>query len=158
MGTYITLEADAFLDKEPAAFSRGAAALARAMGQVLQLGEEDAVLVVGLGNRAVTPDAIGPLVIRHTMVTRHLKAQMPEDFQSFRPVVAVGVPTVVDAGTLAADLTGTKPAGESQEADMIVTPRGIDSYVQDLGKLIGYSINLALHPGLTLEDVAMFLE
>lgn len=124
MGTYITLEADAFLDKEPAAFSRGAAALARAMGQVLQLGEEDAVLVVGLGNRAVTPDAIGPLVIRHTMVTRHLKAQMPEDFQSFRPVVAVGVPTVVDAGTLAADLTGTKPAGESQEADMIVTPPG----------------------------------
>ncbi len=65
---------------------------------------------------------------------------------------------MVDAGTLAADLTGTKPAGESQEADMIVTPRGIDSYVQDLGKLIGYSINLALHPGLTLEDVAMFLE
>ncbi len=27
-----------------------------------------------------------------------------------------------------------------------------------MAKLIGYALDLALHPGLTLEDIAMFLE
>ena len=40
---------------------------------------------------------------------------------------------------------------------MIVTPREIDKNVRDIAKLIGYSLNLALHEGLTIEDVDMFL-
>lgn len=30
------------------------------------------ILVVGLGNRELTPDAVGPLAVRHLQVTRHL--------------------------------------------------------------------------------------
>jgi len=40
---------------------------------------------------------------------------------------------------------------------MIVTPRDIDRNVRDMAKLIGYSLNLALHEGLCIEDVDMFL-
>ena len=36
------------------------------------------VLVAGLGNRTVTPDALGPLTVDHTLVTRHLYAERPE--------------------------------------------------------------------------------
>ena len=40
---------------------------------------------------------------------------------------------------------------------MFVTPRDIDTVVRDAAKLIGYGINLALHDGLTIGDVDMFL-
>ena len=46
-------------------------------------------LVVGLGNRAITPDNIGPKAADQTMVTRHLVERVPEHFGSFRPVAAL---------------------------------------------------------------------
>ena len=62
------------------------------------------------------------------------------------PVVAVGVPTVVDASTLAAELIGTdrpvKPGGRS----MIVTPREVDLLVSRAAQLIALAVNSALHP------------
>ncbi len=36
------------------------------------------VMVVGLGNRAVTPDALGPLCVEELVVTRHLKSAAPD--------------------------------------------------------------------------------
>ena len=74
------------------------------------------------------------------------------------PVLAVGVPTVVDGATLAADLLGTAerpPLGEGR--DLLVTPKDIDSQVSDLAKVIGYGIGLALHPGLRVEDLDLLL-
>ena len=78
------------------------------------------------------------------------------------PVIALGVPTVVDAGTLAADLleeTG-KGAVSSKEfegfgGNMIVTPKEIDAQVADISKLLGYALNCVLHEGLSIEDVDM---
>ena len=40
---------------------------------------------------------------------------------------------------------------------LIVTPKDIDTQVHDLAKVIGYGINLALHTGLTIGDVELFL-
>lgn len=64
------------------------------------------------------------------------------------PVVAVGVPTVIDAALFSEDeaLRG-----------MFVTPRSIDSLVRSAGRVIGYGINLALHCGLTLEDIDLLI-
>ena len=45
--------------------------------------------MVGLGNRAITPDAVGPKVHEHTLVTRHLVEGVPEHFGSFRPVASL---------------------------------------------------------------------
>jgi len=73
------------------------------------------------------------------------------------PVVAVGVPTVVDAATLCADLTGgERPAPEG--APLFVTPRDIDARVREAARLVGRAIDLALHPGLTPEDLDALLD
>ena len=74
------------------------------------------------------------------------------------PVIAVGVPTVVDGATMVADLMGTDELPTLGEGhDLLVTPKDIDTQVSDVSKLIGYSINLALQSTLTLSDVEMLL-
>ena len=72
------------------------------------------------------------------------------------PVVAVGVPTVVDARTLCADLSGAETV-LPEDTELFVTPRDIDSRVRDSARLVGYAIDLALHDALTVEDIDMFL-
>lgn len=70
------------------------------------------------------------------------------------PVVAVGVPTVVDARTMCRDLTGRDDCpGEG----MFVTSRDIAAQVRIAARLVAYAVNTALHEGLTAEDVDMFL-
>ena len=71
------------------------------------------------------------------------------------PVIAVGVPTVVDMGTVVQDLGVSLPEDDSPE--MIVTPRDIDSFVSDAAKLVGYALNFALHEGLTIGDIDLFV-
>lgn len=65
------------------------------------------------------------------------------------PVLAIGVPTVIDASSLC--------EREGIER-MFVTPRDIDAQVRTAGKILGYGINMALHPGLDIEDMEMLLE
>ena len=67
------------------------------------------------------------------------------------PVFAVGIPTVVDAATLAADLLEESGITEFDEKrlhgrkqPLMVTPRDIDQQVRDLAKVVGYGINWAL--------------
>ena len=108
VGRYVTLELEGLKRREPDAFGRAARALAAELEEMMKLSERTSVLVVGLGNRAVTPDAVGPLATAHTLVTRHLVEQLPEQFGSFRPVsaVAAGVlgTTGVESGELVSAL------------------------------------------------------
>ena len=240
VGSYVTLELDCLMQREENAFERACSALSEQLKKMLDLENNVSVLVVGLGNRSITPDAIGPETVSQVMVTNHLRSQLPEYFGSFRPVsaicsgvlgttgmesgalvsavcgrlqpglviavdalaardperlcrnvqltntgivpgsgvgnarealnkdtlgvpvIAIGVPTVVDAATLAADLaanagTHLDKASLGNAGGMIVTPRDIDKNVKDISKLIGYSLNLALHAGLTISDIDMFL-
>lgn len=63
------------------------------------------------------------------------------------PVIAIGVPTVVDAVTLARAMTGNKTATENAEAqNMMVTPREIDVMIERAAKLIALCVNCALQP------------
>ncbi len=218
VGRYLTMDMDSFFRREEDSFPRAVELLSDCIGQLLPLAQEASVLVAGLGNPAITPDSIGPEAAAGTLATRHLKAQMPEDFAMFRtvsvcqtgvlgttgmesaelihaiagavspraivvvdalaarsserlcrtiqltdtgiipgsgvgndraelsprnlkvPVLALGVPTVVDAGE-----------------GLIVTPRDIDKYVKDAGRLIAYALNMALHQGLTVSDIDMFV-
>ncbi len=239
-GTYVTVELGALLRREENAFPEACSLLAKELRALLSLPVSGNVLVAGLGNRDITPDAIGPLALDSVMITRHLREALPEHFGSFRPVcgirsgvlgttgiesgdmiaalcqkvkpaavvaidalasrsmsrlcrtvqisdtgivpgsgvgnarqalnretlgvpvIAIGVPTVVDAATLAFDILDDAgldidPDTLHSSGSMIVTPRDIDRNVRDMAKLIGYSLNLALHKGLTVEDVDMFL-
>ena len=65
------------------------------------------------------------------------------------PVIAIGVPTVLDALSL---------SGEKALGSFFVTPRYIDSAVRELARLIAYGVNLALQPGLSLADMEMLVE
>lgn len=64
------------------------------------------------------------------------------------PVIAIGVPTVIDASAF---------ADNKELKGMFVTPRDIDSLVRAAGKFIGYGINLAVHKGLRVEDIDMLV-
>ena len=194
-GRYVTLELPPLArDVRPAA-----EALAAELRRLLRLQPGQGVLVAGLGNEAVTPDALGPLCLRGLFLTRHLIRHLPEQFGGVRPVSAVapgvlavdalaaaaperlcrtfqlsdagivpgsgvgnaraalqkrtlgvpvfclGVPTVLDAGTLGG------PRG------MIVTPRDIDAQVRFLGRVAADAVNLALHPEISYDDFAQFI-
>ena len=72
-GTYITMEAPNLIVPDED-YHRGISqVLAHHLKELLHLEKEKSILVVGLGNREITPDALGPLVIKNLFVTRHLK-------------------------------------------------------------------------------------
>lgn len=197
---------------------------------------EGMVLVVGLGNRAITADALGPESIRHILATRHIHGELAahtglSDLRSVAtvvpgvlgetgmeasemvgglverlhpaamividalaarnihrlgttvqigntgiapgsgvgnhrrplneevfgiPVIAAGVPMVVDAATLAFDLLHGKADAEQlwQEKPMTVTPRNIDVLTDRAAKLIGMAVNCALQPQYDFDTLA----
>ena len=236
-GSYITLTLEGLASREEGIFQRCVHAVADELFGLIQgTPPGSLVLVAGLGNRAITPDAIGPKVHENVLVTRHLIQKMPEYFGNLRPVaslaaevmgttgvesgelvravceklrpacvvavdalasrslkrlcktvqladtgitpgsgvgnhrlgltretlgvpvVAVGVPTVVDGATLAADLLGADELPDLGEGhDLLVTPKDIDSQVNDLAKVIGYGISMALQPGLSVEELELLL-
>lgn len=230
-GRYVTLQWQPGMLREPAGFSRMAACLGRELGRMVP--KSGPVLVAGLGNGAVTPDAIGPRVMEHLVVTRHLGKSFPQlrpvsaiapgvlgttglesaevvrgiversapccvvvvDALASRnlnrvcatvqltdtgitpgsgvgnhraafdraslgvPVIAVGVPTVVEVQTLLQDVLDennikSEDNKTNYDRSMIVTPRDIDARVDRLARLLGHGISLGLHRKLSLSDIA----
>lgn len=212
-----------------------------ALGQEIaaMLPPEGVVLVVGLGNRAITADALGPDSLSHILATRHIQGTLatqtgldrlrsvaavatgvlgqtgleaselvgglverlhpcalividalaarsterlgttvqigntgispgsgvgnhrqPLNEEVFGiPVIAVGVPTVVDAATLVIDRLpeGTDTADLQRlmhEQPMTVTPRNIDLLNERAAKLVGMAVNCALQPHYDFDTLA----
>ena len=76
IGTYITLEADALTEPDDGYHREVSLSVARHLKSLLpDCKEEKSILVVGLGNRDVTADALGPEVVDHLNVTRHIVRQ-----------------------------------------------------------------------------------
>lgn len=72
-GTYITLEAPNMMEEDEDYHREISAQLAKIMRELVPLDKEDiSILVVGLGNREVTPDALGPNVVDNMFITRHM--------------------------------------------------------------------------------------
>lgn len=78
-GHYVTIELpeeNAFTaDTQTRAIAHLARELSGLMGALPETGE---VLVLGLGNRFVTPDSLGPRTVDKVFVTRHIKTHVPE--------------------------------------------------------------------------------
>ena len=83
-GTYLTVDLTTFWQRREDFFQRAVRAVGAPLKELVPT--EGPVLVVGLGNRAMTPDAVGPLTADHVLVTRHLISAMPRQFSGFRPV------------------------------------------------------------------------
>ena len=239
-GRYLTLELDALIRREEDAFPRACKALSTLLRELLPHPNDDPVLIAGLGNRMITPDAIGPQTADHVIATRHLVAQSPAVFADWRPVsalapgvlgqtgvetgevicgvldrvrpaaviavdalaagrlsrllhtvqladtgitpgagvgnaraalneetlgvpvIAVGVPTVVDGATLAHEISSQlgQPACEALDdlsQPVMITTRDIDREVADISRMIGYAVNMALHPHLSVADIDLYL-
>lgn len=234
-GTYLSLDLGEL---------RGGDDLARAaqaVGEALRplLPEEGPLLCAGVGNRDMTPDALGPLAVDHLLVTRHLGGVLPGlrpvsalaggvlgdtgleaaewvrgaaqavvpgailliDALAARsldrlcttvqlsdtglapgsgvgnrrmaldretlgaPVISIGVPTVVDAETVARDVLGEVGGGADRPAALgssarrlFVTPDGIDQKVRLLGKVIGYGVSLAAQEGVSYGELVGLME
>ncbi len=214
-GRYVTMELGPVHRREEAAFRRSAQVLARELTKLLP--EEGPVMVVGLGNRAMTPDRLGPLCCDALLVTHHLAGEAA--FAGFRAVSALcpgvlgttGVESALVAGAVAEVVkpacvvavdalaagsldrlcttvqlsnTGISPGSgvgnhrqglteaglgvrvialgvptvAEGEGGFFLTPRDIDVQVAQCAKLAACALNLALHPGLTLEDLEALVE
>lgn len=72
-GTYITIEAGSLEEEDEGYHREVSEELANVLKKLIPNKKEDySVLVVGLGNREVTPDALGPGVVDNLFITRHI--------------------------------------------------------------------------------------
>lgn len=100
-GTYLTVDYTTFWQRKPDFFERAVQALGGSLKAMLPA--EGAAMVIGLGNRAMTPDAVGPDVLQNLLITRHLIASMPKQFAGFRPVSAFGTGVLGTTGMESAE-------------------------------------------------------
>ncbi len=262
-GSYITIEAPGLRKKDSDLQDRLVDVLTRELLHILPLSDQlqQTVLVVGLGNWNITPDALGPRIVGDLLVTRHLlDSKNPVLGEGFRsvcaispgvlgitgietgeiiqslvprvnpsliividalaarrlerlnttiqiadtgvtpgsgvgnrrlsitketigvPVIAIGVPTVVDASTIVNDTmdvlvgdfkkkTETMALANALErleperrrelikavltpyvGNLMVTPKEIDTFIEDLSLVIADGLNAALHPRARSEE------
>jgi spore protease len=267
IGNYITIEVPRLGENDQDLYENACKELSKELVSIIKLDKKSTILIVGLGNWNVTPDALGPKVVSSVMVTRHLLQYVPEqvdegvrpvcavapgvlgitgietgeivrgivdrvkpdviiaiDALASRklervsttiqiadtgispgsgvgnkrmelskatlgvPVIAIGVPTVVDAATMANDTIDLvldsmiKQAGQGTEfynmlntidrndkyqliqealkpyvGNLIVTPKEIDDIVERISKVVANGLNIALHEGITLNDVNRYV-
>ena len=267
MGNYITLEAPGIKDRDPEFEESISQELAAELREILSIDKDSKVLIVGLGNWNITPDALGPKVVDRIMVTRHLLELIPDQVDDrvrsvcavapgvlgitgietseiikgivdkVKPdvviaidalasrktdrigttiqiadtginpgsgignkrmglneetlgtkTIAIGVPTVVYAHTIGRDslqmlvnefANQATPGSEFYKmiqqldeqqmdalvqqvltrglGDLVVTPKEVDSLIDDVAGIIADGLNLAIHDNVSLEEVRRFL-
>lgn len=73
MGVYVTMEAPAMVEPDDGYHREISQCLADELREMIPNSDkEQSVLVVGLGNREVTADALGPQVVDNLFITRHV--------------------------------------------------------------------------------------
>ncbi|MFP3124602.1 GPR endopeptidase [Ectobacillus funiculus] len=92
-GNYLTLEVQGIRQQDTELQQKVEQVFAKEFAHFLKeigINDNASCLVVGLGNWNVTPDALGPIVVENTLVTRHLFELQPEQVEDgFRPVSAL---------------------------------------------------------------------
>lgn len=89
-GNYITIDIPPEIYGEQKVYEEVCKVVAKELMGLIPEREDETVLVVGLGNRNVTPDALGPAVIDSLLVTRHLIRYIPKEIdERLRPLCAI---------------------------------------------------------------------
>ncbi len=148
-GTYVTLEAPGLRQKDAKLMERTRTVFAEQLREMIRSVSEDRlakVLVIGLGNDRVTPDALGPIVVEHTLVTRHYFEWMQSERDSDLRVVSAIAPGVL--GTTGIE-TGEIVRGicEHVKPDMVIA---IDSLASRSLERVHTTIQMAdtgIQPG-----------
>ena len=152
IGTYITLEADQLSLKDEDYHREVSEELSAQISKLLEGKDfrkpDFHVLVAGLGNSSVTPDSLGPRVLKNLQVTRHLKVQYGEDFWQGKtmPVISGIAPGVMaQTGMETAEIL--KGIIKETKPDLIIA---IDALAARSVKRLGTTIQLTdtgIHPG-----------
>ena len=147
VGTYLTLECEGVRRRDPAAREEVQNVLGEEIARLLPPDEQGApVLVVGLGNRRVPPDSLGPKTVDGTIVTRHLLRELPDKVdERLNPVCAIA-PGVMGATGLETMETVSALVKEIHPRCLIV----IDSLAARASSRVGVSIQLSdtgIQPG-----------
>ena len=106
VGTYITMEAPNMAVPDEEYHREISEELAKYIKELIKIEKEDyVVLVAGLGNRQVTPDALGPHVVDNLAITRHIvkeygKYAMGEDAVHMTSAIVPGVVSQTGMETL----------------------------------------------------------
>jgi len=95
MGSYVTIDAPGIRRNSREIQKEISQILAKKLVEILRLKENSTILLVGLGNWNATPDALGPTVINHTMVTRHIHNYAPEELKGGLRSVCAMAPGVL---------------------------------------------------------------
>ncbi len=229
IGNYVTIDAPD-LKYSLETYEEVCAVLAEEIRKMADISGDMLTLVVGLGNREITPDALGTSVVSKLLVTHHIKQRMSDFFddnisgvcaiapgvlgttgietadiikavtEKVKPqliiavdalaaadigrvsktiqisdtgiqpgagvgnnreglneettgvkVIAIGVPTVIDAATI------SKVEIPKEMAPLMVTTKDIDLVIERTAKTVANGINLALHRDMTLRDVESYV-
>ena len=81
IGTYITIEAPELNNSSDDYHKSVSHYISKNLKKLTGTLYRDEILVVGLGNREVTPDALGPQVVDNLFVTRHLIREFGDEFK-----------------------------------------------------------------------------
>lgn len=91
-GTYITIDIKNLKIASEPDIKKASEALTKELRKLVSkhAGEQDPLLVVGLGNIYVTPDSLGPKVVQDIDITRHIMEYVPDVIdKNARPVSAI---------------------------------------------------------------------
>ncbi len=138
MGLYITLESSPFW-KDTSDMPELVETMAEGLRQLLP--HKGTVLVVGLGNRDITPDGLGPLCAEKILVTRHLTETFPE----LRPVAALA-PNVLGKTGMETLETVQALVREIKPSAVIVVDAMASASLERLGTTVQLS-NTGIIPG-----------
>ncbi len=229
IGSYVTIDAPD-LKYSLETYEEVCEIIADEIRKMADISGDMLTLVVGLGNREITPDALGTSVVSKLLVTHHIKQRMSDFFdenisgvcaiapgvlgttgietadiikavtEKVKPqliiavdalaaadiervsktiqisdtgiqpgagvgnnreglneestgvkVIAIGVPTVIDAATI------SKVEIPKEMAPLMVTTKDIDLVIERTAKTVANGINLALHRDMTLRDVESYV-
>ncbi len=92
IGTYVTIDIKRLKIAEDEEIQKAAEVLAKELKNIINLhiDSKGDILVVGLGNVYVTPDSLGPKVIKSIDITRHIFKYLPQYVdENERPVSAI---------------------------------------------------------------------
>ncbi len=149
IGTYITMEMANLVLPDEEYHHAVAKELAKYVGNVLRLKEKDyTALVVGLGNRDVTPDALGPHTVECLNVTRHIvkeygKYAMGPETANMICAIAPGV--MAQTGMETYEII--KGIADTTEPDVVIV---VDALAARNTKRLNRTIQIAdtgIHPG-----------
>ena len=148
-GTYITIEAPEIIEEDAGYHRDISMELAKILRKLLPLekpvedlnkGLEVSVLVVGLGNREVTPDAVGPRVVDNLFITRHIMNEFGKyAFQSEDVSKSSGIVPGVMAQTGMECVEILRGIVEETKPDFLIT---VDALAARSIKRLGRTIQL----------------